>query len=95
MYVAKPGPVLLARNTRVPIVVFHIALKNALVLNSWDKFMVPLPFSRAVLYVSRMMMVSEPSDAEQAHGEMQAALDRVRIAAENQLRAQRRRGAED
>jgi lysophospholipid acyltransferase (LPLAT)-like uncharacterized protein len=85
MYVAKPGPVLLAKNTSVPIVVFHISLKSAWVLNSWDKFMVPKPFSRAVLYVSRMMRVSESADAEQAHSEMQAALDRVRTAAEAAL----------
>jgi hypothetical protein len=92
MYVAKPGPVLLAKNTRVPIVVFHIALKRAWVLNSWDRFMVPMPFSHAVLYVSRMMELGESSNPEQAHAEMQAALDRVRVAAEEQLqpKAQRR-----
>ena len=85
MYVAKPGPVLLARNTRVPIVVFHIALKRAWVLNSWDKFMVPVPFSRAVLYVSRMMSVTESDDHDKRHVDMQAALDRVRIAAEAEI----------
>lgn len=90
MYVAKPGPVLLAKNTAVPIVVFHIALSSAWVLNSWDKFMVPKPWSRAVLYVSRMMPIAENADIEAGHAEMQAALDRVRIAAENQLPAQRR-----
>jgi hypothetical protein len=95
MYVAKPGPVLLARNTQVPIVVFHISLKRAWVLNSWDKFMVPLPFSHAVLYVSRMMPVNEGSDAQQAHVEMQAALDRVRVAAENQLQTQRREDTQE
>ena len=46
MYVAKPGPVLLARNTQKPLVVFHIALARPWALNSWDKFMVPKPFAR-------------------------------------------------
>jgi lysophospholipid acyltransferase (LPLAT)-like uncharacterized protein len=90
IYVAKPGPVLLAKNTRVPIVVFHIALERAWVLNSWDKFMVPKPFSWAVLYVSRMMVVTESADVDAVHAEMQAALDRVRIGAEEQLQTQRR-----
>lgn len=93
MYVAKPGPVLLARNTQVPLVVFHIALEKAWVFKSWDKFMVPKPFSRAVLVTSRFMQVPADADGaqlEQLHAEMQAALDRVRVAAEEQLQTQRR-----
>ena len=97
MYVAKPGPVLLARNTQVPLVVFHIALEKAWVLNSWDKFMIPKPFTRAVLVTSSFMHVPQEADSaahERLQAEMQAALDRVRITAENQLQTQRRRDAE-
>jgi hypothetical protein len=98
-YVAKPGPVLLARNTQVPIVVFHIALAKTWTLNSWDRFMVPKPFSRAVLVTSRFMHVSKDADSaahERLHAEMQAALDRVRVAAEREIQnpAQRRDDAE-
>jgi len=80
-YVAKPGPVLLAKNTGVPIVCFHMALERAWVLKSWDLTMIPKPFSRALLRVSRQIPV--PPDADEAtlqriHAEMQAALDRVR-----------------
>ena len=82
MYVAKPGPVLLARNTRVPIVAYYIALERAWTLNSWDKFMVPQPFSRAALAVSRIIPVPDDADLEAKHAEMQAALDRVRKTAE-------------
>jgi lysophospholipid acyltransferase (LPLAT)-like uncharacterized protein len=88
MYVAKPGPVLLARNTQVPLVVFHIALEKAWVLKSWDRFMVPKPFTRAVLVTSRFMQVPKDADStghEQLQAEMQRALDRVRMAAEEQL----------
>ena len=88
MYVAKPGPVLLARNTQVPLVVFHIAVEKAWVLNSWDKFMVPKPFTRAVLVTSKFMQVPKDADStehERLQAEMQAALDRVRAAAEEQL----------
>ena len=88
MYVAKPGPVLLARNTQVPLVVFDIAVEKAWVLNSWDKFMVPKPFTRAVLVTSKFMQVPKDADStehERLQAEMQAALDRVRAAAEEQL----------
>jgi lysophospholipid acyltransferase (LPLAT)-like uncharacterized protein len=88
MYVAKPGPVLLARHTGVPIVVFHIAVERAWILPSWDRMIIPKPFSRALLCTSRIMTV--PGDAdhdlrEAKHAEMQAALDRVRDKAEKGL----------
>src|SRR4030095_13544206 len=82
MYVAKPGPVLLAKNTHVPIVVYYIALERAWILKSWDRFMVPKPFSRAALAVSRIMPVRDGDDLDAKHREMQAALDRVRATAE-------------
>lgn len=82
VYVAKPGPVLLARKTGRPLVLFHIALARCWTLNSWDRFMVPRPFSRAVLVVGRVMRVNDGDDEAARHAEMQAALDRVRQAAE-------------
>lgn len=80
-YVAKPGPVLLARNTRVPVVAFHVAVERAWILNSWDRLLIPKPFSRVALHISRTMPVrTEAGSAElqQCHAEMQAALDRMR-----------------
>jgi lysophospholipid acyltransferase (LPLAT)-like uncharacterized protein len=80
-FVAKPGPVVLARATGVPMAVFHIAVEKAWVLNTWDRSMIPKPFSRALMQVSRQIPV--PADAddsakEQLHAELQAALERVR-----------------
>ena len=48
-YVAKPGAVVLARNTSAAIVPFYIALDRPWVLRSWDAMMIPKPFSRALL----------------------------------------------
>jgi lysophospholipid acyltransferase (LPLAT)-like uncharacterized protein len=84
-FVAKPGPVVLARATGAPMVAFHIALENPWVLNTWDKSMIPKPFSRALLRVSRKIYVPEDSgdaERERYHAELQAALDRVREFAE-------------
>jgi hypothetical protein len=95
-YIAKPGPVLLAGNTGVPLYCFHIALEKAWVLNSWDKFMIPKPFSRALLRIGRLVHVPGNLDHHQLqpyHDEMQATLDRVRIAAEQQMLAETGRNA--
>jgi len=84
-FVAKPGPVVLARATGAPMVAFHIALENPWVLNTWDKSMIPKPFSRALLRISRKINVPENSgdeERERYHAELQAALDRVREFAE-------------
>ncbi len=84
-YVAKPGPVLLARTTGVPMSAFYIAIDRAWILKTWDGLLIPKPFTRALLRVSRQMPV--PPDAnDDAHlQELQSALDRVRIFAEENV----------
>jgi len=81
-YVAKPGPVILARSTAAPMVVFHIALDRAWVLKTWDGCMVPKPFCRALMRVSRQIPVPPDANDEHYQRELQAALDRVRQFAE-------------
>jgi lysophospholipid acyltransferase (LPLAT)-like uncharacterized protein len=77
--------VLLSRATGIPMVVFHIALTDAWVLNTWDKLMIPKPFSRALMRVGRAITVppdASESQREKSLGELQAALDRCREFAE-------------
>lgn len=84
-YVAKPGPVVLARATGVPMAVFHIAVERAWILNTWDRSMIPKPFSRALMRVSSKIPVpadADDSEKERLHAELQAALERVREFAE-------------
>jgi lysophospholipid acyltransferase (LPLAT)-like uncharacterized protein len=88
LYVAKPGPVLLARNTGVPIYPFYMAVQKAWLLKSWDQFMVPKPFSRVELRIGKLLRVPPEADSEELasyHEEMQSTLDRVRMYAEEQL----------
>ncbi|MFZ3201202.1 MAG: DUF374 domain-containing protein, partial [Candidatus Acidiferrales bacterium] len=86
-YVAKPGPVILARRTGRPISVFHIGLERAHTFKkSWDLFRLPYPFSRAVMFVAPPIRVPTDADSEtmkRKQAEMQAALERVRDAAES------------
>ncbi len=88
VYVAKPGPVLLASKTGVPIVVFHVAAEKAWLLGTWDRFVIPKPFSRVLLYMSRQMPIPAglaTAQLEQFHAELQAAQERVRDSAEAKL----------
>jgi lysophospholipid acyltransferase (LPLAT)-like uncharacterized protein len=65
----------------VPIVAFHIAVEKTWILNSWDQTDDPKPFSRALLCMSRMIVVPEnatEAQVNQLHSELQAAQDRVR-----------------
>jgi lysophospholipid acyltransferase (LPLAT)-like uncharacterized protein len=86
-YVAKPGPVMLARRTGKPITVFHIGLSSAHTFEkSWDQQRLPYPFSRAVLVMAPAIHVSPDADAaeiERKIAEMQVALERVRDVAES------------
>jgi hypothetical protein len=85
-YVAKPGPVMLARRTGCPIVVFHAGLENAHTFeNAWDHFQLPQPFSRGVILIHPPIEVPAEANAdllERKHAEMQAALERARDVAE-------------
>jgi hypothetical protein len=90
LYEAKPGPVLLARNTQVPIVPFFIAAEDGWVLKSWDRFVIPKPYARVHLRLGRLIPVPPDADSsriQQLHSEMQAGLDRVREVAEAQFPA--------
>ena len=76
----KPGPAGLARSAGVPMTTFHTAVENAWVLKSWDRMMIPKPFSRVLVRVGKL--ISVPSDASDEDlvrygDELQTTLDRV------------------
>jgi lysophospholipid acyltransferase (LPLAT)-like uncharacterized protein len=89
IYVAKRGPVLLAQRTGYKICCFHVAVERAWILKSWDRMMIPKPFSRASFYITSPLAV--PADAtdaqlEESLRELQVAMDRARIGAEEKLK---------
>ncbi|MGA9564540.1 MAG: lysophospholipid acyltransferase family protein [Candidatus Korobacteraceae bacterium] len=91
-FVAKKGPVLLARTTGIPITAFYVAMENPWVINSWDAMMIPKPFSRAYIRVARKIFVPPDATDEQldtAYAEMQAALERVTAYADSQFSSAR------
>ncbi|MCL6481706.1 MAG: lysophospholipid acyltransferase family protein [Firmicutes bacterium] len=85
-YVAKPGAVLLARRTGMPILAFHIGVERAWTLKkSWDLFQIPQPFSRAVVVIAPPVEVPERAAAEtmaRKQAELQHRLEQARDTAE-------------
>ena len=84
-FVTKPGPVLLARTSRVPMAVFHIAIEDPWILNTWDRLLIPKPFSKALMRVGTLIPVPEDLEAEQIdhyNQVLQSSLDRVKAYAE-------------
>jgi lysophospholipid acyltransferase (LPLAT)-like uncharacterized protein len=76
----KPGPVGLGRSAGVPLTMFHVGVEKAWVINSWDRMMIPKPFSRVLVRFGKLIRVpSDASDEDLAryNDELQAALDRV------------------
>ena len=86
-YVAKPGPVILARKTGCPVMVFHIGVDRGITFQkTWDHFLLPKPFARAVILFAPPIYVSpdaNPEALEAKHAEMQRELERVRDIAES------------
>ena len=86
--IAKPGPVLLARASAVPMAAFYVALSDAWVLNTWDAMMIPKPFARALVRVSAKLPVpADADDAQMAESrrQLQEALERVTEFAEKNV----------
>ena len=86
VYVAKPGAALLARNTGAAILPFHIALQAPWTLRSWDRFMIPRPFTNAVVRIGNVIRVPSEADSPMLaryHADLQSTLERLRDLAEN------------
>ncbi len=80
-YVAKPGAAYLARKSGNPVVPFSISVEKKWMMNSWDHFQVPKPFSRAVVLVGNPIYVHERASEEEvgmAEAEIQRSLEELR-----------------
>ena len=78
------GPIKLAQLTGAPIGAFHLEPERAWTMRSWDRFLVPKPFTRIVVSWARWTRV--PSDLaeeefEPKREELNAAIERARLRA--------------
>lgn len=76
-FIAKPGPVLLARKTGQRIIPLHLQPARHWTLKSWDAFMIPKPFSRVLVTMGHPIHVPPDGDEAQAHLAMQQGLERI------------------
>jgi lysophospholipid acyltransferase (LPLAT)-like uncharacterized protein len=84
IYQTKMGPIKLAQMTSAPIGVFHLQPERAWVMNSWDRFLVPKPFTRICVSWAQWTQVPTDLCAEQfepKRQELNAALERARLRA--------------
>jgi hypothetical protein len=56
-HIVKPGLIALAQQTGAAICPGYISYENPWVFNSWDRFMIPKPFSRVLLRAGDFMFV--------------------------------------
>lgn len=92
IYETKMGPIKLAQMTGMRIGAFHLQPERAWVMKSWDRFLVPKPFTRIVVSWARWTMVEPDLQAEQFEGkreELNAALERARMHALEHLKKAR------
>jgi len=67
-YKVAPGIIQLAQLTGAPIIPVSYVLAWKITLNSWDGFMIPLPFGRATLRVGPPLTVPrDTADADREH----------------------------
>ena len=81
----KIGVLSLARMTGCPVVPFAFEAEHCWRLRSWDQFIIPKPFSRAVFVYGNPIKVSRHGGEEDLK-KIQAELDRVTLAAEKHFK---------
>ncbi|HEY7737643.1 MAG TPA: hypothetical protein VIC63_01230 [Candidatus Limnocylindria bacterium] len=84
--VAKPGALLVARQSGLPILPVAVRARPAFRLpRRWDRQLVPLPFSRLALVAGEPLAVADDRPLRPLVPALQDALDRVTAAAEGRL----------
>jgi lysophospholipid acyltransferase (LPLAT)-like uncharacterized protein len=63
--VIKPGLIALAQKTGAAITEAFVYYENPFIFNSWDRFMIPKPFSRVVLRFGPLVFVPEKTEEEE------------------------------
>jgi len=84
IYETKMGPIKLAQMTGAPVGIFHLQPERTWVLNSWDRFLIPKPFTRICVSWARWVHVPADLCAEQfepKRQELNDGMERARLRA--------------
>ena len=61
-YRLNPGVIKLAQVTQVPVMGFHVHFGAAIRLKTWDRFVIPLPFSKLTVIFDELLAVPRDLD---------------------------------
>jgi hypothetical protein len=73
----KPGLLAIAQHSGMPILPAIVSSEKKWVFNSWDKFMVPKPFSRVIMMFDKETYVPDDIDGDE--------FERLRLSIQNRL----------
>jgi hypothetical protein len=76
--IIKPGLISLASQTGAAICPGYISYENPIIFNSWDRFMIPKPFSRVLLRAGDFIVVPRQLD-EKAFEEVRLDIEKKMI----------------
>jgi lysophospholipid acyltransferase (LPLAT)-like uncharacterized protein len=91
--VAQKGPLYLARQTQSPILPIAVASRRKLTFDTWDRFELPLPFSRLALIVGEPIWVrpnDRGPDLEARRLELESSLNHLFIQSQSYYRARKK-----
>jgi len=74
----KPGIIRLAHVADAVIVPFYVSAENGWQFNSWDKFLLPKPFSRVLLRFGKMIKFDKVKD-EKGFEEQRKQLEKIML----------------
>lgn len=92
IYQTKMGPIKLGQITGAPVNAFHLEPEHAWVMRSWDRFLVPKPFTRICVSWARPTYVPADLATEQfepMREQLNAAIERARMRAYDHFRKPR------
>lgn len=86
--VVQGGVMLMAQKSGARLIPVGLSARPRWLINSWDRHMIPLPFSRCVMIMSEPMTVpadASPEQVEELRLKLEAELTRLQIEAERML----------
>lgn len=89
LHIFKPGAVMLAQLTQNNLVPISYAASKYWQLKSWDKFIIPKPFSKIVICIGKPVHVSKSLSESELNNTcklMQSILQKLRLASEKLLK---------
>jgi lysophospholipid acyltransferase (LPLAT)-like uncharacterized protein len=88
--VAKPGIVLLAKHSGVPILPVTVGVKSRWTFKSWDRFIIPKPFTKVCLMFGKPIIIRGDADdveVEAKRAELEKILSHITAEADRLARA--------